>query len=228
MLAPHASLIETLGQEERRTFLSAARRLELRPGEVVQPEDLGPDGVCLIDQGAFTERLYYGARTVPIVRISGPGDPVQMERLFVNARFCRSELRAIHIEHNSLYLWSAGRFLEGLQANPEAMLQLCGWFGQRAHSGNLNLYEAVAHSAYYRLVNLLVGLSNRFGYLNSNGSTVLLPLKLTIKDLSECIYVSRETGSSLFNKLRRKGITGHGKFIKVELSKLSEYAATLE
>jgi hypothetical protein len=42
------------------------------------------------------------------------------------------------------------------------------------------------------------------------------------------INVSRETGSSLFNKLRRKGVIAPGKFIKVELSRLSEYAATLE
>lgn len=226
--APNASLLEVFGPEDRNKFIALARRLQLRPGEVVPSAELATDSICLVDSGAFTERLYYGARTVPIVRIVGTNDLLQMGRLFVGTRFYRCELRAIHIENNSLYIWSAEEFLQFLRHNPEAMLLLCGWFAQQAHSGNLNLYEAVAHSAYYRLVNLLVGLANQFGYLNSNGSTVLLPLKLTIKDLSECINVSRETGSNLFNKLRRKGIIGPGKFIKVELSKLSEYAATLE
>jgi CRP-like cAMP-binding protein len=227
MLAPNTSLLEILGHEERKRFVAQSRKLQFRPGEVVESSGLGEE-IFLVETGAFIERLYCGARAVPIVRIAGSGDLLYADRLFAPVGFMRVELRAVHIESNSLYAWSATEFLELLRNSPEGMLRLCRWFGYQAHAGRLNLYEAVAHSAYYRLVNLLVALSNQFGYLNANGSTVLLPLKLTIKDLSECINVSRETGSNLFNKLRRKGVIGPGKFIKVELSKLSEYAATLE
>lgn len=222
------SLFDTLGAAERKKFYDLAKKLQLRPGEQVSSSDLSEDQVYLVETGAFTERFYYGARTVPIVRISGVGELLQTNRLFLATRFQKSELRAIHIENNSLCAWSVDDFLSTLKTSPDALLYLCHWYNQQAAASHLHLYEAVAHSAYYRLVNLLVSLANHYGYVGANNSTVLLPLKLTIKDLSECISVSRETGSNLFNKLRRKGIIGPGKFIKVELSKLREYAETIE
>jgi hypothetical protein len=228
ILPTATSLLDAFSTEERKKLLSLARKIVLRPGETVERPELDADTVGLVDTGAFIERLYYGARTVPIVRIAGSSELLQTHHLFVSTRFYRCELRAIHIENNSLLLWPVEVFLEALKTNPETMLYLCHFFSHQAHLGHRNLYEAVAHSAYFRLVNLLVGLANQFGYLNANGSEVLLPLKLSIKDLSECINVSRETGSNLFNKLRRKGVIAPGKFIKVELSRLSEYAATLE
>ncbi|UFP94168.1 Crp/Fnr family transcriptional regulator [Gloeobacter morelensis] len=222
-----SSLLEVLAAEERKRILSLCQKISLRPGEAVATDTAGPI-VYLVEAGAFIERIYYGARAVPIVHVTGPGDLLQTNRLFVSSSLYRNELRAIHIENNSLLAWPAADFLAALRTTPEGLLYLCSWSNQQIQASRVQLYETVAHSAYYRLVNLLAGLANRYGYRNSNGSTVLLPLKLTVKDISECINVSRETGSSLFNKLRRRGVVGAGKFIKVELSKLSEYAATLE
>ncbi|AGY60275.1 Crp/Fnr family transcriptional regulator [Gloeobacter kilaueensis] len=226
-LSINASLLEAFAAEERKHLQSSAQKIALRPGEAVATEG-GRPLVYMVESGAFVERSYYGARTVPIVHIAGPGDLLQTNRLFATSGLYRSELRAIHLENNSLLAWPVDEFLAIVRTSPGSLLYLCGWFNQQSQASRQQLYEAVAHSAYYRLVNLLVGLANRFGYRNTNGSTVLLPLRLTVKDISECINVSRETGSSLFNKLRRRGVIGAGRFIKVELSRLSEYAATLE
>lgn len=220
--------LDVLGNEERERLMALANKIQLRPGESVPITRASDACLYLVESGAFIERMYYGARTVPIVRIADAGELFNTNRLFLEASYYRSELRGIHIEHNSLYAWQVTDFYNCLKASPSGMMKLCSLYDAQVRWSNLNLYEAVAHSAYYRLVNLLVGLANKFGYLNSNGSTVLLPLKLTVKDLSECINVSRETGSNLVNKLRRKGIIGPGKYIKVELAKLREYASTLE
>ncbi|MBC8121138.1 MAG: Crp/Fnr family transcriptional regulator [Gemmatimonadaceae bacterium] len=189
------------------------------------PDGIVQGSVMLVKQGAVLEKVYLASPAHPVVRIVMAGEFLCSPRLLGLVAFTRSSVvRTIHLHGTTFHSW---RNHPPETGSDLLMPQMGNWYRQTLYNSWQQLSELLHHSASFRLASLLLELTKAFGLAYKDGYTVL-PLRLTIKDLADCIGTTRETASMSLTRLKRNNLvlTENHLFV-VALEGLESYRAKL-
>ncbi|MFH1609472.1 MAG: Crp/Fnr family transcriptional regulator, partial [Candidatus Bipolaricaulota bacterium] len=133
------------------------------------------------------------------------------------------------IVESTLLFFDTARFRAFLQHHPQALFDLCRWFGREVAMLEFKLTREATESADRNIALLLLALANKYGTLNTDGS-VLLEFPITRQTMAELLGVSVETLMRMLRRFRERDlIQTHRAGIKIlSKEKLEELARTPE
>ncbi|MBC7093684.1 Crp/Fnr family transcriptional regulator [Candidatus Bipolaricaulota bacterium] len=224
-----AKAFPSLTDEERGALERLALVLRFDADELIAQESSYCSGVYVVCQG-----LLYIGKYAPkthekrVLRFLAPGEWYGLEPFFlgrepVNFQFART------IVESTLLFFDTARFRAFLQHHPQALFDLCRWFGREVAMLEFKLTRETTESADRNLALLLLALANKYGTVNTDGS-VLLEFPITRQTMAELLGVSVETLMRMLRRFRERGlIQTHRAGIKIlSKEKLEELARTPE
>ena len=196
---PGATLLDRLGDEERRVLLARARRRTFERGEVVFHRGDPADTLHLVVRGRFAVRLTTPLGEDVILNLLGPGElfgelgllDSEAARSASVAALERAETRAIH-----------QREFEALgRAHPELWALLAATLAGRVRRLSDLLAEALYLPAEQRVLRRLHELAGT--YAAAGGATPVVPL--TQEQLAGLAGTSRATVNRVLRDAQRRG-----------------------
>ncbi|MBC7220846.1 Crp/Fnr family transcriptional regulator [Candidatus Bipolaricaulota bacterium] len=198
-----AKAFPSLSDEERRALESLGLVLEFDADELIAQESSYCSGVYIVCQGLVAIGKY-APRTHEkrVLRFLAPGEWYGLEPFFlggkpVNLQFART------IIESTLLFFETSRFRAFLEHHPQALFDLCRWFGREVAMLEFKLTREATESVDRNLALLLLALANKYGTPNADG-TVRLEFPITRQTMAELLGVSLETLMRMLRRFRER------------------------
>ncbi|MFO8034901.1 MAG: Crp/Fnr family transcriptional regulator [Candidatus Bipolaricaulota bacterium] len=200
-----AGALPSVSDEDRQALEQLALVLRFDLDELISQEGAYSSGVYMVCSGLVAIGKY-APRTHEkrVLRFLAPGEWYGLEPLFlgrypVNLQFART------IVESTLLFFDTARFRAFLKRRPQALFDICRWFGREVAMLEFKLTREATESADRNLALLLLALANKYGTPAATG-TVQLKLPITRQTMAELLGVSVETLMRLLRKFRERGL----------------------
>lgn len=192
-------LLASLGPDEHRAVMSAARRRRFRRGEVVFHEGDPGDTLHLVDKGHFSVRITTPLGDVATLRVHGPGDFFG-EMAAISPAPRNATVAALDAAE-TLTL-SAAALSELRSRNPDLTDVLMEGLVGEVRRLSSALVEALYVAVDKRVVRRLADLAEIFG--SEDGATALIPL--TQEEVAELAGTTRPTVNRILQTIESTGV----------------------
>ncbi len=197
--------LPSVTEEDREALQQLALVLRYDGDELIAQEGAYSSGAYIVCTGLVAIGKY-APRTHEkrVLRFLAPGEWYGLEPLFlgrepVNLQFART------IVDSTLLFFDTARFRAYLKRRPQALFDMCRWFGREVAMLEFKLTREATESADRNLALLLLTLGNKYGTRRATGS-VQLELPITRQTMAELLGVSVETLMRLLRKFRERGL----------------------
>lgn len=193
-------------------------------GDLIAQEGSLSSSVYIVYDGLVKIGKYSDAKqNQRVLRFLGPKEWFGLEVVFMpnqntDIQFSRAVL------DSELISIETSRFKEFLHQHPEALYDLCVWFAREVAMLEFKLTREAADGALQNFAVLLLGLDEKYGEEEGNGSKI--DLKLPRHTLADLMGVSVETLRRLIKRLKEAGAisTKDHKITVQDRNKLHELA----
>lgn len=191
-----------------RALLSGGRQQRFPKGQVIQ---FSQDGMILnvLDTGYVKRYSITNEGTQSVQSVYGPGNifpltPVFKAALNQDIYHGNEELYYEAITPVIMHSIDKHTLLKALEDEPMLYRDLFYVSGERLGSNIQRLENMSLRVAYRQVAHQLVHYGRKFGEINEQGITILLPL--THQNLANILNLARETVTTCLNRLQEKGI----------------------
>ncbi len=177
------------------SLLAGFERRELAKGHLLSTPDSPKNQVFIVHSGRL--RVYLA------------GESRELSLTFLEAGDIYTTHTPTYVQTvapSSLWIMDTGSFARKMASDPSitpTMIRVVG----RLLSNAVTLIEDLAfREVPARLARFLLGLAERRGQLQADGSGWLVPLELSMEDIASLLGSTRQTVSALINQWERQGI----------------------
>ncbi len=224
-----ARALPGLPDPDRKSLQDLALVLRYDADELIAQENSYASGVHLVCEGLVAiGKQAPQSHEKRVLRFLAPGEWYGLESFFLggpptNLQYART------IVDSTLLFFETTRLRAFLQRHPQALFDLCRWFGREVAMLEFKLTREAIESADRNLALLLLALANKYGTPNADG-TVRLEFPVTRQTMADLLGISLETLMRLLRRFRERQLiqTHRWGFEIFSRGKLEEIARTPE
>lgn len=194
-------LLDALSQEQKRQVEQATQMLQLRRGERAYLPGDPSDRIFLLKSGVIKIAAVGADGRESILALLHPGDI--FGELAVVDDSPRDHL-AEAFQDAVICAMNRDLMLRLIRESPELGYQVTKILGFRLRTFRSRVEELLCRSAQARLAQALLDLAGEHGVPDADG--VLIPLRLSQRDLGKLVGLSRETVNGVLQEFRQRGL----------------------
>ncbi len=194
-------LLDALTDGQKRQVEEMTRMLEIKRGERIYTQGDPSDQVYLLKAGVVRISTSGGDQGETILALLYPGD-ILGERAVVDD----SPRDHLATAHEDVVLCALGRdlLLRMVQETPALGYQITKLMGLRLRRFQTRIEELLFKSAHARVAHALLDIAAGYGIQDGRG--MLIPIRLSQRDLGNLVGLARETVNVVLQDFRQRGM----------------------
>jgi CRP/FNR family transcriptional regulator, cyclic AMP receptor protein len=193
--------LDALTPDQKREVRAMAQLLELRRGQRVYVAGGPSDQIYLLKAGAVRISAPAGDQDDQILALFYPGD------IFGELAMVDEAPRShVATAHEDIVICAFGRevLLRAIQKAPALGYRITKLIGRRLRRLETRVQELLFKSAQARVAHVLLDMARDYGVTDNSG--VVIPIRLSQRDLGNLVGLARETVNMVMGDFKRRGL----------------------